>query len=97
MGTNYVDPVFGTRIRRVSGLSESSGFETPIYSQLQAFSPDGRFFLTTGSQGYRVRRLADLTVVTGLDLADVNVPRWYPTKPHTLVHFDTNGDADVTL
>lgn len=96
-GASYGDPVFGTLIQRVSGLSESGGFETPIYSQLQAFSADNVYLLTTGSQGYQVRRVADLSLVSGLDLADINVPRWHPTQPHVLVHFDTNADTDLTL
>lgn len=96
-GASYRDPVFDALIQRVSDLSESGGFETPIYSQLQAFSADNVYLLTTGSRGYQVRRVADSSLVPGLDLGDINVPRWHPTQPHVLVHFDTNADADLTL
>ncbi|MEW6367520.1 MAG: IPT/TIG domain-containing protein [Acidobacteriota bacterium] len=96
-GSAFVEPVFGTTLRRVSNLSDSGGFETQIYSQLQAFSSDGAYLLTTGSQGYQVRRMSDLAVVSGLDLQDINVPRWHPARPHVLIHFDTNGDDDLSL
>ncbi|MBI2839770.1 MAG: IPT/TIG domain-containing protein [Acidobacteria bacterium] len=96
-GRRFTDPVFGTTIRRVSNLSDSSGFETQIYSQLQAFSADGTYLLTTGSPGYQVRRMSDFSVVSGLNLDDINVPRWHPTQSHVLIHFDTNGDNDLTL
>lgn len=96
-GRRFTDPVFGTTIRRVSNLSDSGGFETQIYSQLQAFSADGAYLLTTGSPGYQVRRMSDFGVVSGLNLDDINVPRWHPTQAHVLIHFDTNGDNDLTL
>lgn len=76
-GEYYTDPVFGTRIRRVSDTSESGGWEGQIYSQLQAFSADNQYLLTTGTgpSEYQVRRVDDLSVVPGLNLAEINVPR----------------------
>lgn len=97
MGEAVVDPVFGTTLRRISSASDSGGFATQVYSQLQAFSPDNRFVLLTGSMGYVVLRTADLTPVAGLNTAGWNVPKWHPAKPATIVHFDTNADDTVRL
>lgn len=97
VGTRFTDPVFGSTMRRVSNLSNSGGFETQIYSQLQAFSADGAYLLTASSNGYQVRRMSDFSLVSGLNLDDINVPRWHPTQSHVLIHFDTNGDNDLTL
>lgn len=96
-GVSFVDSAFGTTLRRVSDTSERGGFETQIYSQLQAFSSDSEYLLLTGSDGYVVRRVDDLSRVAGLETSNWNVPRWHPTRPHVLVHFDRNDDSDVTL
>jgi len=97
VGTPFVDPVFGTTLRRVSNTSENGGFETHIYSQLQAFSSDDAYLLLDGSDGFVVRRVSDLGLVAGLDTSQWNVPRWHPTRAHTLVHFDSNADTTVRL
>lgn len=96
-GELIADPAFGSRLRRVSDVSAEGGFETPIYSQLGAFDASVRYVLTTGSAGYQVRRTDDLSIVPGLDLAEVNVPRWHPAEPGVLLHFDTHADDDLTL
>lgn len=97
VGVSMTDPAFGTTLRRVSDTSDRGGFESHIYSQLQAFSADNAYLLLTGSDGYLVRRVGDLSRVAGLDTSEWNVPRWHPTRAHTLVHFDTNADTDLTL
>lgn len=97
VGVPFVDPTFGATLRRVSGTSESGGFETQIYSQLQAFSADNAYLLLAGSNGYLVRRTSDLAPVTGLDTSSWNAPRWHPAQAHTLIHFDSNDDTVVRL
>ncbi len=97
VGTPFVDPVFGTTLRRVSNTSVSGGFETHIYSQLQAFSADNTYLLLDGSASFVVRRVSDLSLVAGLDTSEWNVPRWHPTRPHTLIHFDSNADTVIRL
>lgn len=97
VGTPYSEPVFGTRLRRVSDLSERGGFEVPTYSQLQAFNADSTLMLLTSSDGYRVRRVSDLSEVQVFQGYNRQVPRWHPTRPNILVHFDEDWDADVTL
>ena len=97
VGIPFVDPVFGTTLRRVSNTSESGGFETHIYSQLQAFSSDNAYLLLDGSVGFVVRRVSDLSLVAGLDTSEWNAPRWHPAQPHTLVHFDSNADTIIRL
>lgn len=97
VGSTFTDPTFGTSLRRVSGVSERGGFESQIYSQLQAFSADSAHMLLTGSDGYVVRRSSDFARVGGFDTSNWNVPRWHPTQAHTLVHFDGNDDNDLTL
>jgi hypothetical protein len=98
-GGAVTDPVFGTTIRRASDSSETGEgrFEVQVYSQLQAFSADNAFILLTSDQGYIVRRVSDFGRVEGLQLGEINVPRWHPTQPHVLIHFDTNADDDLTL
>lgn len=102
-GSAYTDPAFGTRVRRVSGLSErpctdeGCPFEAPTYSQLQAFNADSTLMLLTTPEGYRVRRVSDLASVRLLDGGQVRAPRWHPRRPRTVIHFDEDGDADVTL
>ena len=97
VGVAFVDPVFGTTLRRVSDSSERGGFETQEYNQLQAFSADDQYLLLTGSEGYLVRRVADLSRVDGLDTAGWNCARWLADRPHVLVHFDSNEDTTVRL
>jgi hypothetical protein len=96
-GTPFVDPVFVTTLRRVSNTSDGSGFETHIYSQLQAFSSDNVYLLLTGSSGYVVRRVSDLSLVFGLDTSAWNAPRWYAPQPHTIVHYDSNDDTTLRV
>jgi len=97
VGTPFVDPVFGTTLRRVSNISDGGGFETQEYSQLQAFSSDNAYALLTGSSGYVVRRVSDLSLVSSLDTAGWNAARWYPPQPHTLIHFDDNSDTTIRV
>ncbi len=97
VGTLFVDPVFDTTLLRVSNTSDSGGFETQIYSQLQAFSPDNAYLLLDSSDGFVVRRVSDLSLLDGLDTTEWNAPRWHPSLAHTLVHFDTNADTVVVL
>lgn len=97
VGTPFVDPAFGTSLRRVSDASAGGSFGTHIYSQLQAFSSDNAYLLLIENDDYVVRRVGDLSLVTGLDTAEWNVPRWHPARAHTLVHFDSNADTTVRL
>ena len=96
-GVPFVDPAFGTTLRRVSNASDGSGYSTHIYSQLQAFSSDNVYILLIESDNYVVRRTDNLSLVTGLDTSGWNAPRWHPAQPHTLVHFDTNEDTVLRL
>jgi hypothetical protein len=98
-GVPFTDPVFGSTIRRVSDRSETDpgGFEVQTYSQLQAFSADNEYILVLGSgdSWYFVRRVADFSIVEGLEIQ--NAPRWHPTREHVIVHVDTNFDEDVNI
>ncbi len=96
-GRSFTDPAFATTLRRISDTSDRGGFETPIYSQLQAFSADDRYLLLGGSDGYLVRRTGDGSRVTGLDTSHWNAPRWDPVHPHAIVHFDGNEDLRVRV
>ena len=97
VGTPFTDPTFGSVLRRVSDTSAQGGFETQIYNQLQAFSPDNSYLLLDSSNGFIVRRTTDFSLVNGLDTSGWNDPRWHPAKPHTIVHFDSNDDALIRL
>ena len=97
VGAPFQDPIFGTTLTRVTGASLSGGYGTHIYSQLQTFSVDNFYVLLIESDGYVVRRMAGFTPVAGLDTSGWNAPRWQPALPHTIVHYDTNADDDVTV
>ena len=96
-GFPFVDPRFCTSLRRVSDTSDSGGYETQVYSQLQAFSSDNVYLLLDGYDGFVVRRVDDLSPVTGLDTSGWNDPRWRPMQPHVMVHFDSNEDTVLRL
>lgn len=93
-GEVRLDPTFCTPIQRVDVRSDVGGFETPEYSQLQAFSSDNAYLLLLSDVGYRVRR-ADLSIVEDLDLSEVNGVRWYDET--RLIHYDTNADTTVRV
>ncbi|MEE2903931.1 MAG: hypothetical protein VYC39_16510, partial [Myxococcota bacterium] len=107
VGAPYSEPNFGTILRRVSNRSEIpvegdnpgqthlGGYETQIYSQLQAFSADNSHILLVWDAWpslYAVRRMSDFSLVQGIDLSGANAPRWHPTDADKLVHWDTNAD-----
>ena len=96
VGIPFLDPVFNTTLQRVSNISEEGGFETQIYSQLQAFSPDNKYLLLDSSTGFIVRRMDNFSLV-GLDTSGWNAPRWYSKEPHVIIHFDSNDDAVLRL
>ena len=97
VGQPFEDPAFGTSLRRVSATTVGGGFETQVYSQLQAFSSDNAYLLLDGSNGIVVRRLDDLGLVEGLDTSEWNAARWHPTEGHVVAHFDTNADTVVRV
>jgi hypothetical protein len=97
VGAAFADPPFCTQSRRVSNASDRGSFGTHIYSQLQAFSPDNDYVLLIEDDAYIVRRVSDLSLVSGIDSSTWNAPRWQPAFAHTLVHYDDNGDSDVTV
>jgi hypothetical protein len=102
-GASYVDPVFGTTIRRVSALSQGScttqacAFEVPTYSQLQAFNADDSLMLLTASDGYRVRRVGTLERIMRFQPWRRQLPRWDPTRPRFLIHFNQSGAGTLVL
>ncbi|MCL4835173.1 MAG: hypothetical protein KJZ86_22225 [Caldilineaceae bacterium] len=96
VGAAVTDPVFGTTLRRISNTSENGGFETHIYSQLQAFSSDSAYILLVGDKGYVVRRMSDFGLVGGVNSDEWNAPRWRPGG-HTIVFFDSNADTTLGL
>lgn len=94
-GQPITDPVFGTTLMRLIA-SGGNNYSTHTYSQLQAFSSDNSHVLLIEDDWYTVRRMSDLSLVN-LDTSSWNAPRWHPTLPDTIVHFDTNGDTTVRL
>lgn len=97
VGVPFLDPAYGTILRRVSNSMEQGGFETQIYSQLQAFSADNQYLLLDSPRGFLVRRVDDLSFVAGLDTSTWNDPRWHPLQSNIVVHFDSNEDSRVKL
>ena len=97
VGIPFVDPVFGTTLLRVSNTSDSGGFETQIYNQLQAFSSDNAYLLLESANGQVIRRVSDFSLVSGLDTSSWNDARWQPALPHTIMHFDSNDDTTLRV
>lgn len=95
-GGSVVDPVFGTTVRRLTGATGGGGWATHVYSQLQAFSPDGAYVLLVENGDYVVRRLSNLALQP-IATNTWNAPRWRPSESHTIIHYDTNADTDVTV
>lgn len=96
LGETYADPGSGAPVRRVTDRARHGGFGTHIYSQLQAFSPDGTLLLLIEDGGYVVRRLADLAALP-VPTAGWVAPRWLAGEPAAVLHFDHNDDTTVRL
>ena len=96
-GVPVTEPVFGTTIVRLTDRTNSGGYATQIYSQLQAFSDDNAYVLLNEDDEFVVRRMADRSLLPGLGGIVWNAPRWQPAAPRTLVHYDTNGDTTVRV
>jgi len=94
-GVPFTDPMFGTTLARISDASSSGGMETHSYSQLQAFSPGNTYVLLESDLGFIVRSVDNLGLVRVLP--DINCPRWHPTLPASIVHFDSNSDDSLRL
>lgn len=97
VGERIAEPVFGTTLRRLTGRTPSGGWATHEYSQLQAVSPDGLYLLLIEDGAYVVRRLDDLALQTAVESSSWNAPRWLASSPHAIIHYDGNGDDDVTV
>ena len=96
-GVPVTEPVFGTTIVRLTDRTNSGGYATQIYSQLQAFSDDNAYVLLNEDDEFVVRRMADRSLLPGLGGIVWNAPRWQPAAPRTLVHYDTHGDTTVRV
>ena len=97
VGQWFSDPAFGTLLRHIGGGMDNSDFTTHIYSQLQAFSVGNTYvLLIDGQNGYHVRRLSDLALMP-LNTGEWNAPKWHPTLPDTLIHYDSNADTTLRL
>lgn len=96
VGVPFVDSTFGTALRRVSNTSDFGSYETQVYSQLQAFSADNQLMLLVGPEGYRIRDVQNLSLVTSPNW-NWTAPRWHPTLHHTIVDYGTNASGQVTV
>ena len=94
--TPFTDPVFGSNLIRVSNRGDEGGYGTHIYSQLQAFSVDNEYLLMVEDGFYVIRSMEDFSAVD-VDTSSWNAPRWHPTQPGTVVHYDSNDDTTVRV
>lgn len=81
-GQTYVDPVFGTTIRRLpTGMRHA-------YSQLQAFSDDDTLMITViPNGGYHVIKYPSMQEVTPPNFGTCISPRWLPNS-HKIITTD---------
>ncbi|MEI6620927.1 MAG: hypothetical protein WCP28_03345 [Actinomycetes bacterium] len=93
----YVDPVFGTTIRQLTGSADAGVGFVPEYSKVGAFNADGSLFLIRGTDAstylFDGRTLAMIRMLP-IPVAD-SEPRWSPTDPDTLTYLDNAGVAAV--
>lgn len=95
-GARVIEPDFKTTLRRMTNASRLGSFGTHIYSQLQAFSADDTYVLLIDRDEYVVRRMSDLTKAP-LDTSEWNAPRWFTAESHSIIWYDSNGDATVRV
>ncbi len=97
-GSDYVTP-FNTVLTPVGATPNINHF----YSQLQAFSYDSLYLIVSedipGSPSARVvvRRVSDFGEMISSPVGEWGNPRWHPSDPSKLVHFDSNADDALLL
>ncbi len=93
LGGSYVDPVFGTTVRRISATrSPTAGHSypgtVPEYSKVQAWNCDDTRLLLRGTDAswylYDGQTLSGRTA-TKLPAGDIE-PRWSPTNPGCIIY-----------
>ena len=97
-GTWYTTP-FNTALTPMTAQANSNH----AYSQLQAFSSDNSYVLLsediagTPSAETVVRRVAGFEKVWSVPVGTVGNPRWDPTSPQHLIHFNDNGEPSLAV
>ncbi|MBI4898139.1 MAG: hypothetical protein HY827_07210 [Actinobacteria bacterium] len=93
LGDSYVDPVFDTRVRRLTltpepGSAGGAAGTVPEYSKAQAWNADDSLFLLRGTDGssvlYDGQTLGKIAK-TRIPVGDVE-PRWSPVDPDLLTY-----------
>jgi hypothetical protein len=96
LNSPIVDSAFNnTLIRRITNYMDSGAWGAHIYSQLQAFSPDSSHVIVIENGFYIVKNR--ISLMTVLELSDINAPRWHPSLPNTIVAYDSNGDTTLRV
>lgn len=92
VGQTVIDPDFGTPIKRLTGPGTAH-----LYSQLQALDASKTYALYTEG-GYVIRRYPTNELIMGVAATSKwNAPRWHPTMPGVMIHYDDNADTTVRL
>lgn len=96
-GEQMEEPTFSTRLTRVTQATERGGSASHVYSQLQAFSPDGRYILLVEDGRYTIRSLNTVDRLEAVDTSSWFTPRWQPALPHTIIDFDRPARQPVVV
>jgi hypothetical protein len=92
-GVVIKDPIFGTEFLRATDAADRGDYALHDYSQLQAFSPNSKYFLVNEDAGYIVKYVDGLNDKVVLD-ESLFVVRWDPSRDSTIASF-SNGDGSV--
>ncbi len=96
-GGEYVDEIFGTRIRQLTGSPGPGVGFVPEYSKAGAFNADGSRFLVRGTDGSTLLFDAPTMTLSGvLPLPEADLePRWSPTDPNLITYLDNFGSGEI--
>lgn len=96
-GVPFTDPVFGTTLVRLTSQTDKADFANHDYSQLQAFSRDNKYVIVNTGNGTEVLEVETRQRSALAPQNNINVPRWQPALPHTLLWIDSNEDQTIRI
>lgn len=101
LGAQYADPVFGTKIKRLTD-AKSQGSEGIVcyYSKLNPFNADETKILVYGRGGYWFLYNIDGAFAGKIPVWNSQTdpqPRWHPANPNVMYWFDANKIIEYNI